>query len=411
MPLLFSNPGLLDPQSFTLLGASAKPTLGSTNSIGKFGTGLKYAIAITLRLGGQITIHSGATIYTFRKQAGNFRGKAINKIQYHNSETDLWLDLPFTLDYGAHWQPWHAMRELESNCRDEKGQSFQLGSHFPHLENQTIILIDCPEIEEAWKNIDNYFLSQPTITETVAISVHKSEAPTNSLFYRGILAYKLDKPTLFTYNIKNHFCMGLTEDRTLDGFYLSLFTNLIATVYTTSLDQTLIKAVLTAPENTIEKDLDFSDYTLLSPTFCEVVASFIKDHRQNLINPTAIQAYYKSTQQHDLLYTRHTLTSYEAKLFKTACSILNLHFPNFDYNTLNITTNLPENVLGLYAYGKIYISNRALTMGLGTFVGTCFEEISHYTHGHRDLSRTFQNYLIDTIARLSLELHSKQDQT
>ena len=51
--LIFYTPTTLDEAFIFTMGASVKK---SNNPIGFFGTGLKYAIAVTLRLGGSIKI-------------------------------------------------------------------------------------------------------------------------------------------------------------------------------------------------------------------------------------------------------------------------------------------------------------------------------------------------------------------
>ncbi len=54
--VIFRNKGVIDPSSITTFGVSSKENPGA---IGFFGTGLKYAIAILLREGCDITIHAG----------------------------------------------------------------------------------------------------------------------------------------------------------------------------------------------------------------------------------------------------------------------------------------------------------------------------------------------------------------
>jgi hypothetical protein len=74
MTISFSNPGEIDMTAISVMGLSAKE---SDSAIGRFGTGLKYAVAITLRLGGQITIWSGLNHYTFEAKHIKFRGTDI----------------------------------------------------------------------------------------------------------------------------------------------------------------------------------------------------------------------------------------------------------------------------------------------------------------------------------------------
>tara|TARA_R110000787_G_scaffold631_4_gene2336 strand:- start:164 stop:427 length:264 start_codon:yes stop_codon:yes gene_type:complete len=77
--LIFQNDGVLPIEGFTTFGMSAKP--GSTNPIGKFGTGLKNAVAIILRLGGSITVWRGDLEYVFYTRSEDFRGKSFDKVR------------------------------------------------------------------------------------------------------------------------------------------------------------------------------------------------------------------------------------------------------------------------------------------------------------------------------------------
>jgi hypothetical protein len=58
--LVFSNPGTLELDFVKLMGVSVKE---SADPIGFFGTGLKYAMATALRLGGEMTIFTNGQRY------------------------------------------------------------------------------------------------------------------------------------------------------------------------------------------------------------------------------------------------------------------------------------------------------------------------------------------------------------
>ena len=117
--ITFSNPGTFDLRSATLIGASAKQC---EDSIGLFGTGLKYAIAILLREQQKITIisqgeeSSPPTTYTFTTKEISMRGKSFSIICCNGEE------LSYTTEYGKKWELWQALRELYANCLDEGGE-------------------------------------------------------------------------------------------------------------------------------------------------------------------------------------------------------------------------------------------------------------------------------------------------
>ena len=66
--LLFENPGEIDPRLIGSFGVNVKDD--PSTAFGFFGTGLKYALAILLRTGHEVTIQSGLTEHRFEKRFG-----------------------------------------------------------------------------------------------------------------------------------------------------------------------------------------------------------------------------------------------------------------------------------------------------------------------------------------------------
>ena len=170
--LVFQNDGVLPIEGFTTFGMSAKP--GSTNPIGKFGTGLKNAVAIVLRLGGSIRVFRGDVEYVFYTKDEDFRGHTFQRIcmKKRTGLLSKWSyeKLPFTTELGKHWEPWMAYRELEANTLDEEdGHSFitdaerferdvAIGITPCCTAGTTTIIVDCREVEDAHINRDKTFL-------------------------------------------------------------------------------------------------------------------------------------------------------------------------------------------------------------------------------------------------------------
>lgn len=213
--LVFQNDGILPIEGFTTFGMSAKP--GSTNPIGKFGTGLKNAVAIILRLGGEIRVWRGMEEYVFYTQDVDFRGKTFSKVRMKRRKGLLpwrYESLPFTTELGKHWQPWMAFRELEANTRDEENGK-TISTHpsmldFYGKEGSTTIMVDCKEIDEAYANIDDIFLpTQEPVFENGDVRIY--DKPSDYVYYRGMRVTDLRKPSIFTYEMKS---VMLTEDRT-----------------------------------------------------------------------------------------------------------------------------------------------------------------------------------------------------
>ena len=119
----FDTPGLLDMRAVTTFGLSVKE---NENPIGYFGTGLKYAIAILLRNGADLTIsNSSGDVYSFSVNKDTFRNVEFNALAMHSSMRDV--ELPFTTELGKNWKMWMAFREMYCNTQDARAEHEPLG--------------------------------------------------------------------------------------------------------------------------------------------------------------------------------------------------------------------------------------------------------------------------------------------
>ena len=179
----FCNNGFFDPRAMLTFGVSVK----DEGSIGYFGTGFKYAIAIILRNGGSITIRSGDDVYDFKKVTEIIRDKEVDLI-YCNGE-----NAGFTTHMGINWKSWMACRELYSNCIDEGGKVNECGGDF-----DTVIEVNHPEIYEAYLNTDSYFIGDDTpLVSGIHADIHRKRSA--FVYYKGVAVYPAN--TFFTYNI------------------------------------------------------------------------------------------------------------------------------------------------------------------------------------------------------------------
>jgi hypothetical protein len=288
--LIFTNPGIIDPRSISTFGVNAK---ASTNPIGHFGTGLKYAIATILRNDGSITIKSGPAFYHFSTLSETVRGEEFHFIYMNNDR------LGFTTELGKEWKPWQAYRELWSNCMDEGGEVLQtalpitlpMGEPMPPLS--TLIAVNWPELNEVHANQSAYILPpSATCTGSTAggIEIYPIQHEARPIFYRGIRVNTCPKPALFSYNILTQ--SNLTEDRTLDYFTCGQH---IAQGIAMLEDATLLDQILQASEITFEHSIDFSYISNPSEHFSSAVlraskaAEFNKSAKRRMesLNPEA----------------------------------------------------------------------------------------------------------------------------
>lgn len=263
--IVFQNESLVPIEAFTTFGINAKPN--TDNPIGYFGTGLKYAVAVTLRLGGKFRLFRGTEEYEFYTKELDFRGKEFTTIRMKRRKGLMskwqYSQLPFTTELGKNWKPWMAVRELESNTRDENGMSRLVDNDHRDTiaDGHTYIMIECPELEEAYENLGNIFLMdvEDPIIDNGIVQVY--ERPSKYIFYRGLRVRDLDKESLYTYNILSGF--QLTEDRT-DAYQWQTNQAILKVLVESDMSE-LHDKVLESDDTSFESTLDF-DHLWTTPS-------------------------------------------------------------------------------------------------------------------------------------------------
>jgi hypothetical protein len=261
--LRFTNPGVLDPRCVTTFGVNVKE---NTNPIGHFGTGLKYAIAVILRLGGTIYINTRdevgqVTEYNFTITEETIRDKTFHFVhmETHIAHADLggtWsTPLGFTTELGKNWLPWMAYRELRSNTMDENGHIASSTDDDEMLRlPYTVIMVNCDEVELAHSKATEFFLETKPLWANADLEIHPARTD-SAVFYRGIRVAKVSqKSSEFSYNLLSE--MALTEDRTIDLWSCSYR---IVRALAALDNQELAEKIILARSGTFESTFDF-DY-------------------------------------------------------------------------------------------------------------------------------------------------------
>ena len=386
--IIFRNKGVIDPKSITTFGVSSKENPGA---IGFFGTGLKYAIAILLREGCEITIHAGKRKLEFgvkrqKVRVDNFDVVTMNK-----------RALGFTTEVGKTWEVWQAFRELYCNTVDELGEVFE-AQEVPEVgADETVIVVRGEKFLDVWASRSDIILSTEPLERNEAVHIHPG--PSHFVFYRGVRAYRLDQPTQFTYNIQKK--VDLTEDRTIK--YSWGITAAIRRGLCESVETQVIKKAVTAPKGTFEHQLDFEGVEPSKP-FLSIVSELARNFDSSL-SRSALKAsqVWIMDQLHDQA-TPMALSELErTRLEKAATFCERLGFAVREYPII-VSEFLGEEVLGRAHEGKIYISKRTLMMGTKMLAGTLIEEFIHLRHSLYDETRTMQNFLMDTIVSLGEQI-------
>lgn len=387
--IVFQNPGLIDLRAVQIMGLNAKET---KNPIGQFGTGLKYAIAVLLRNGCSVKIFRGFEECLFSTQKESFRGKEFDFVYMNNP----WQPLGFTLELGKHWEPWMAIRELESNVRDEGGKSFVSDELPQPSAGTTTIIISGPVAETAYSKLRDIFLSGPPLWRNDYLEVFRADNPEQLqwLHYRGVRCKKLEKPTLFRYNILEE--KPLTEDRTFkyswDGLndlnQLGLCTH-----------EDVIRKVVTADKGTAEWDITYSEY-VLSDEFTEIVSALANRAQVSAWKAVRIAkgfAEYEEVEPDALqLQMLERARAFIEKMGERRIR----QFP------VHICADLGPIRLGvaLTTRQEIWLSLRVFEMGMKQLISCLFEEYVHLDRKLADLDYEMQNFLFDTIITQAAKL-------
>lgn len=251
--IIFHNPGEIEANAFRLMGASVK----ASGSFGRFGTGLKYAIATILRNEGMITVHSGRSTFRFELETTVLKEQCFSEVvlvEDGGDFADIRMPLGFTVELGKDWEPWMAIRELGCNARDEGGDFLLWADpNWGPSGDGTEIVVNWPKVEETWADVlAQTFVSGDLLHEEAGVRVHAGQSA--YLYHRGVRVWKLPKPSLFTYDITAP--VELTEDRTVKyGF--CVVANVRNMLLKTE-ERGIIAAAVTAKEDTWEATFDWT---------------------------------------------------------------------------------------------------------------------------------------------------------
>lgn len=388
----FQNPGLIDPRCITTIGVSVKE---SENPIGYFGTGLKYAIAIILRLGGSITVWRGTEALCFDPKPVEIRGKTVNVITMNGTE------LGFTTELGKTWEVWQCFRELYSNMLDEKGRA-ERGSIAP-TPDATTIHVDLDAFETEFDQRDKVFLATAPVYAAPGVAFHPGGG--HDIYYRGVRVARVADHYAFTPNILSK--IELTEDRTIKHGHEVEWA--IARGILQCDDAAFAEKVITANEKTAEGKMDL-DWTHIqpSPAFLEAARAVAADTSRHM-NPTARK-----------VMTRHEpppqpveadLHDHERDQLRRAIAFCKaIGYPVDDY-PLTVVDSLGPNVLGKAERTPpmMFMARRCFGMGDQTVAATLIEEWAHIKHTFADYTPNFQNWIFEQlVAKGEAWLHEKR---
>lgn len=383
----FHNPGVLDLAALTTFGASIKE---GNEPIGRFGTGLKYAIAVLLRHGQEVEIYRGLQRHTIGTRRTTIRGKEFDLVTLDGA------DLGLTTAVGRSWELWMALRELYANALDEGGEISE-GRVIPR-DGYTTIVVRGREFAEAAANLHEIYLQAPLLEDAGPIRVHAGQS--KHLYFRRFRVYDLPKPSVATYDLRTD--VELTEDRTLKAFH-----DIVPWIYgaiLTSRASGVIRRALMAGPDTFEAGLrNFELWAVvygMSPEFQAVAREL---YLEPGFNPSAKEAYTQQLTTSE--FVEHQPTPAEQEQLAAARELV----ARLGYcvtEQVRLTTSLGVGVLGMVRRGKpeIWLARQAFLEGPRRLAGTLLEEHLHLAYHLDDESRPLQNFLLDLLMQTAEQL-------
>ena len=224
--LIFSNNGLISLLDLCSMGDSSKRD--NTSSIGKYDSGLKYAIAILLRNDIKFLISSGDYEYSFAEKlvTDDITGKQKNLIEIEQrhiyTDVSTYHQTGFAVNLGYDWGFWMAIRELFANCLDENGVVIFGGESEDSDSSETnIVLFAHDKLQEIIDNWDSYFLTgTPVFTSHQEnIKIYENNLPNKefTIYKNGIKIFS--DPYQQSKYVYDHSIAEIDEMRVIRDVY------------------------------------------------------------------------------------------------------------------------------------------------------------------------------------------------
>lgn len=197
--LKISNQGLLDPRLIFLMGGTTK--LNDPSKVGRFGTGLKYAISHFISHKIDFRLFVGEDEILFNTEVQDINGNQFEEIYCNGKSMNI------TTHYGHQWKTWESIREVWCNSIDEGDAVRTIKSlkvEPTGAKGRTTFFISMTkEVKDVTDNWSNYFIDQAPLFENEKFAIYKNTGEYLKLYKNTVLiessqVYK----SLFVYDIK-----------------------------------------------------------------------------------------------------------------------------------------------------------------------------------------------------------------
>lgn len=386
--ITFVTPTVLPIEAATTMGVSVKE---GENSIGKFGTGLKYAIAGILRLNGAVTIWIEGESFEFTAVNTLIRGKQFGIVHCNAAPCG------FTTELGKHWEPWQLFRELASNTLDESGY-WRRGECSP-VEGLTVIAVSCREVEEADRNEAVFLGERPKLVESsMGATIHEGES--RHYYFRGIRAGSFPQMAPVTIDVKDG---ELSEDRLLD---LAKVQSELAWSFrsATKWEPSLLLSIIARSEGDDFWVRQISQYTIGTTLPADMLA-FLADRVKFVKHPAfkpALDNYMKKSG--DGKWEELPMTPRYESLLATGERLARLvGVDPIPRTHAHFTRDLDDQTLAVTCMDTrhVWFSTKLSMLGMNEFLSGYLEEALHAMTGFKDCTRELQNAMLAIIVNIS----------
>ena len=232
------------------MGASSKR--GDDSTIGEFGSGWKYALAVLIRNGIEFYIFSGTKKISVSTRDVELRAKQFKMITIGGKDTN------YTTEMGPDWTLWMAIREIYSNALDEGGcviEEFDADESEVCAGKTNIYIEQTDEVADIiynWPEFFSFDRTDDVLEVKGKLKVFKALRPDCSIIYRkGIKVAESPSKGCYDYDFYNIPINELRVAKNFEDVKEALKHGLL-----NSFDSDVIKTIL-GSSDTWEKQIHF----------------------------------------------------------------------------------------------------------------------------------------------------------
>lgn len=412
-----SNKGIIDPQAFTLLGASTKRD--DKNKIGFFGSGLKYSIAYLLRNKIFFKVFADYKEIKFETKPSELKGISFDVIHIDGEKTSM------TTEMGIDWEAWFAIREVYCNALDEGDASISIcgESKIVPVEDCTVFYIEVtPDFDKLIQDWKFYFSEnrKDLIHESAAGNKIYSGGQSLIVYRKGIrVLYYADCKSIFNYDITDVVInesrviaseydfkqslrkkiQGVGEIKVITGIYnringsweKDLYWNYDAHLFHDNWLEPIKDKTLVPYENAGHWSEEMKD----SPTkFLILPNSLIEGLKSKFNDAVNVIGEVGDIKGVNELKVIETLSKKQQYLLDESVNWLKSNKYEIKY-PMKVVQFFSKSQLGQAKDGNILLSERLFEMGRREVIATIIEEQEHLVTGFGDETRAFQSHFIN----------------